>query len=151
MAISREQVIEMLQASYGMELETVTNYLAYSINLDGVRAEEIKKSLAADVTEEITHAQQLGHRIKQLGGLVPGSGGLKLGAQGQPSTKTTDVVGCIRNVIKAEEDACTQYKKIILATEGEDYVTQDLCIRLLAAEEEHLIQFKGFLKEYTEA
>jgi hypothetical protein len=28
-------------------------------------------------------------------------------------------------------------------------VTQDLCIRLLADEEEHLVQFKGFLKEYS--
>ena len=151
MAASREEIIEMLKASYRMELETVTNYLAYSINLDGVRAEEIKKSLATDVAEEIMHAQQLGHRIKQLAGLVPGSGALKLGGQGQPSTTTTDVVGCIRNVIKGEEEACAQYKKIIRATEGDDYVTQDLCVRLLAAEEEHLIQFKGFLKEYTEA
>jgi len=33
--------------------------------------------------------------------------------------------------------------------DGEDYVTQDLCIRLLADEEEHLVQFKGFLKEYA--
>jgi bacterioferritin len=148
---SPEEFIEMLKTAYCMELETVTNYLAYSINLDGVRAEEIKKSLSADVTEEITHAQQVGQRIKQLGGLVPGSGSLKLGGQGQPSAKTTDVVGCIRNVIKAEEDACAQYKKIIRATDGDDYVTQDLAIRLLAAEEEHLIQFKGFLKEYTEA
>ncbi len=150
MAVSPEEVIDMLKTAYRMELETVTNYLAYSINLDGVRAEEIKKSLAVDVTEEIMHAQQVGQRIKQIGGLVPGSGALKLGGQGQPSTKTTDVVGCIRNVIKGEEDACAQYKKIIRATEGEDYVTQDLCVRLLASEEEHLIQFKGFLKEYTE-
>ena len=44
MAASREETIEMLKTSYRMELETVTNYLAYSINLDGVRAEEIKKS-----------------------------------------------------------------------------------------------------------
>jgi len=150
MPASRDEIIDMLKTSYSMELDTAANYLAFSINLDGVRAEEIKKSLAADVTEEIGHAQQLGQRIKQLGGLVPGSGSLKLGQQTQPSTKTTDVVGCIRGVIAAEEAACTQYKKIIRATEGEDYVTQDLCINLLAAEEEHLIQFKGFLKEYTE-
>jgi bacterioferritin len=151
MPASREEVIDMLKTAYGMEVETVTNYLAYSINLDGVRAEEIKKSLAADVTEEITHAQQVGQRIKQLGGLVPGSGSLKLGHQAQPSAKTTDVVGCIRGVIQAEEEACAQYKKIIRATEGEDYVTQDLCIQLLSAEEEHLVLFKGFLKEYAEA
>ncbi len=41
----------MLTEAYWMELETVTNYLANSVDLDGVRAEEIKKSLAADITE----------------------------------------------------------------------------------------------------
>ncbi len=144
------QVIEMLQAAYCMELETVMNYLANSINLDGVRAEEIKKSLVADITEELGHATQLGNRIKQVGGLVPGSLKVKLGNQKQPGENTTDVVGVIKAVIEAEEAACAQYRKIIKATEGEDYVTQDLCIQLLAAEEEHLILFKGFLKEYTQ-
>lgn len=144
------QVIEMLQAAYSMELETVMNYLANSINLDGVRAEEIKKSLAADITEELGHATQLGNRIKQIGGLVPGSLKVKLGDQTQPTENTTDVIGVIKAVISAEEAACAQYRKIIKATEGDDYVTQDLCITLLAAEEEHLILFKGFLKEYTQ-
>ncbi len=149
MAASREEVVEMLKTAYSMELETVMNYLANSVNLDGVRAEEIKKSLAADVTEELTHAQQLGQRIKQLGGLVPGSTSVKLGSQQQPGNDTTDVVGVIRAVIEAEEAACAHYNKIIKATDGEDYVTQDLCIRLLAAEEEHLVLFRGFLKEYA--
>jgi bacterioferritin len=150
MPAAPEQVIELLKQSYTMELETVINYLAYSINLDGVRAEEIKKSLAADVAAETMHAQQLGARIKQLGGLVPGSLAVKFN-QPQPSTKTTDVVAAIRAVIQMEEAACAQYKRTIRETEGDDYVTQDLCIRLLADEEEHLILFKGFLKEYTEA
>lgn len=145
----RQQTIDMLREAYNMELETVTNYLANSINLDGVRAEEIKKSLAADIPAELAHAQQLGQRIKQLGGLVSGSGALAFGRQRQPSSDTTDVVGVIRAVIEAEEAACAHYNKIIKATEGEDYVTQDLCIRLLADEEEHLILFRGFLKEYA--
>lgn len=147
---SNQEVIEMLKTAYSMELETVMNYLANSINLDGVRAEEIKKSLGADITEELGHATQLGNRIKQLGGLVPGSLKVKLGGQPQPSENTTDMVGVIKAVISAEEAACAQYRKIIKATEGEDYVTQDLCIQLLAAEEQHLVLFKGFLKEYTQ-
>jgi bacterioferritin len=151
MPATREETIEMLKSAYSMEIETVMNYLANSVNLDGVRAEEIKKSLAADVTEELTHAQQLGQRIKQLGGLVPGSLAVKLGAQRQPTANTTDVAGVIEAVIEAEAAACAHYKKIIKATEGEDYVTQDLCIRLLAAEEEHLILFRGFLKEYKQS
>jgi bacterioferritin len=55
----------------------------------------------------------------------------------------------IEGVIAAEEAACAHYKKIIRATDGEDYVTQDLCIRLLADEEAHLILFKGYMKEYS--
>jgi bacterioferritin len=134
-----------------MELETVMNYLANSTNLDGVRAEEIKKSLAVDITEEIGHAQQLAQRIKQLGGMVPGSASIKFGQQIQPPADTTDVVGVIRSVIKAEEDACAQYKSIVRACEGDDYVTQDLAVNLLAAEEEHLVLFRGFLKEYSKS
>ena len=100
MTAPREQVIEMLTTAYSMELGTVMNYLANSINLDGVRAEEIKKSLAADIQEEITHAQQLGQRIKQLGGLIPGSASLEIGQQIQPGDDTTDVVGVIKAVIE---------------------------------------------------
>ena len=32
--------------------------------------------------------------------------------------------------------------------DGIDYVTQDLCVRLLADEETHPTEFNGFLKEY---
>jgi bacterioferritin len=149
MPASPQEITGMLEKAYSMELETVMNYLAHSVNLDGVRAEEIKKSLAGDIPQELGHAQQLAQRIKQLGGFVPGAGSVKLGAQQQPSKDTTDVVYVIRAVIEAEEAACKHYTSIIKATEGEDYVTQDLCITLLADEEGHLVLFRGFLKEYA--
>jgi bacterioferritin len=76
---------------------------------------------------------------------------VKLGNQMQPSKTTTDVVAVIKGVIEAEDAACKQYNKIIRAADGEDYVSQDLCIRILADEEEHLVLFKGFLKEYAQA
>ena len=149
MAATREETIGLLQQAYCMELETVMNYLANGINLDGVRAEEIKKSLLADVQGEIGHAQSLANRIKQLGGLVPGSASVTIGAQQQPPEDTTDVVAVIRGVIEAEENAIQHYRKIVKATDGEDYVTQDLCIQLMGDEEGHLMQFRGFLKEYA--
>ena len=34
----RQQIIDMLTKAYWMELETVTNYLVNSVDLDGVRA-----------------------------------------------------------------------------------------------------------------
>lgn len=145
----RSEIIAELTVAYWMEMETVQNYVANSVNLDGVRAEEIKKSLAADVTAELGHAQNLAKRIHILGGQIPGSNGFKATQQSlQPPADTTDVVSVIRGVIEAEQSAIDQYKKIIKLSDGEDYPTQDLCITLLADEEEHLREFQGFLKEY---
>lgn len=148
MSDKHRDTIEMLQRSYAMELETVINYLAYSINLDGVRAQQIKSSLGDDIAEEIQHAEQLGRRIKQLGGLLPGSATLAISSQTQPPLLTTQVVDVIKGVIAAEEAACEQYQRTIAATHRRDPVTADLCTRLLAEEEEHLVLFRGFLKEY---
>ncbi|GMR25118.1 MAG: hypothetical protein BMS9Abin39_0396 [Ignavibacteria bacterium] len=145
----KKEIIENLIKAYWMEIETVINYISNSINLDGVRAEEIKKSLALDITEEIAHAQTLAKRIKEVGGIVPGSLDLKPGQTYlQPKDDTTDVASVIEGVIEAENGAIEQYNKLIKLSEGVDYVTQDLCIRLLAMEESHRIEFIGFLKEY---
>ena len=145
-----EKVIKELIVSYNMEVETVQNYLCNSINLDGVRAEEIKKSLATDIQEELGHATMLGKRVKVLGGMVPGSMELKPAQKSmQPGEDTTDVVSVIKGVIEAEEGAIAQYQKIIEMTDGVDYVTQDLIIQLKGDEEDHRRQFIGFLKEYT--
>jgi len=145
----KKEIIENLTKSYWMEIETVMNYLSNSVNLDGVRAEEIKKSLSADITEELGHAQALAKRLKELGSTVPGSEHFKA-SQSKLQTRedTTDVVSVIDGVIAAEEGAIEQYNKIIKLCEGVDYVTQDLCIQHLADEESHKIEFVGFSKEY---
>lgn len=146
---SKKEIVKNLTISYWMEIETVMNYIANSINLDGVRAEEIKKSLQVDIAEEIAHAQTLAKRIKEIDGVVPGSMEFKPSqTYMQPPKDTTDVVSVIKGVLKAEEGAIAQYNKIIKLCEGVDYVTQDLVIGLLAQEESHRIEFRGFLKEY---
>ena len=150
MPASKPEIIASLVKAFNMEVETVLNYLANSLDMEGVRAEFVKQALATDIQEELTHAQQLGHRIKQLGGSIPGSQSLKMTQKClQPPTDTTDVVNVIRGVLRAEEEAIAQYRWIAKQTDGEDYVTQDLAITLMAAEEEHRQQFEGYLKEYT--
>ena len=54
----REELIGLLKKAYWMEVETVMSYIANSINPEGVRAEEIKKSLQADITAEIADLGQ---------------------------------------------------------------------------------------------
>ena len=144
-----QDIVSELAVAYGMELETVQNYIANSVHLDGVRSDVIKKALAADVATEVQHAQQLAQRIKTIGGTVPGSLSLKPGQKYlQPPKDTTDVVSVIKGVIKAEEAAMAQYQKIIQLCDGRDYVTQDMVIGILGSEEDHRREFIGFLKEY---
>jgi bacterioferritin len=147
--MKKDQIIKELCRSYAMELETVQNYIAASVNLDGVRSDVVKKALAADVPTELLHAQQLASRIKTIGGTVPGSFLLERGQKYlQPPQDSTDIVAVIKGVIAAEEAAIAQYNKIIKLCEGVDYVTQDLVIEILGGEEDHRREFVGFLKEY---
>ena len=149
MAVTKDQITANLQKAYSMEVETVMNYLANSLDLEGVRAEFIKQALATDIQEELGHAQQLGNRIKQLGGTIPGSLALTFSQKSlQPPKDSTDVLTVIKGVLQAEEEAIAQYNALIKLTDGVDYVTQDLAITLLGQEEAHRQQFEGYLKEY---
>ncbi len=144
----RKEIVKLLTKAYCMELETVANYLANSVHLDGFRAKHIKDSLAADITEELGHAQQLANRIKILDGRVPGSMDLERGQQSlQPPKDPLDIVSVIKGVIEAEEAAINHYQKLIDVTDGVDPVTQDLCTTLKGDEEEHRRQFAGYLAE----
>ena len=146
---NNQDIINELCLAYAMELETVQNYLANSVHLDGVRSEVVKKQLAADIPTELGHAQKLAHRINTMGGRVPGSQALaRTQTFLQPPEERTDVTAVIKGVIHAEEDAITEYKKIVNMCEQRDYVTQELIIQLLGDEEDHRREFAGFLKEY---
>jgi bacterioferritin len=145
----RDQIVEMLRKAYWMEIETVMSYIAGSINPDGVRAQEIIESLEADIQEELGHAQQFAHRIKELYGVVPGS--LDFTAEQsylQPPEHQTDIVHVIKGVIEAETGAIEHYNTIIEATDGVDFVTQDMVIEILHDEEGHRRLFEGYLREY---
>ena len=145
----REQIIDLLKKAYWMEIETVTSYIANSINPDGVRAQEITESLQQDITEELGHAQQFARRIKELYGVVPGS--LEFAAEQtylQPPEHQTDIVHVIKGVIEAETGAIEHYNAVIEFTDGVDFVTQDMVIAILHDEEGHRRLFEGYLREY---
>jgi bacterioferritin len=144
----REQILELITKAYWMEIETVMSYVANSVNPDGLRAPEIVEALEEDIQEELGHAQRFAQRIKELYGVVPGS--LDFQAEQsylQPPDRQTDIVHVIRGVIEAETGAIAHYNRIIEATDGVDWVTQDMVIDILRDEEGHRRLFEGFLRE----
>jgi bacterioferritin len=148
-AEKREEIIALLTKAYWMEIETVMSYITNSVNPDGVRAQEIIEALEADIEEELGHARQFAQRIKELYGVVPGSMEFKPEQKFlQPPENQTDIVHVIKGVIEAETGAIEHYVNIIEATDGVDWVTQDLVIGILHDEEGHRRLFEGFLREF---
>ena len=147
-AEKRKEILELLEKAYWMEIESVMSYIANSTNPDGVRAQEIREALEEDIQEELGYAQRFAQRIKELYGVVPGS--LDFQAEQsylQPPDRQTDIVHVIRGVIEAETGAIAHYNRIIEATDGVDWVTQDMVIDILRDEEGHRRLFEGFLRE----
>lgn len=140
-------IIPLLVKAYASELETVQNYLANSVWLDGLRAQEVVEALSGDVTDELGHAQRLAHRLKQLGACPPGSLALVRNQKAlQPAADSTDLRHVVAGALTAERDAIATYQEIIAACEGTDPVTADLAVQILADEEKHRCLFEGFLK-----
>jgi bacterioferritin len=148
--MSSDRVIDLLRKGYSDEIETVMNYQTNAIILDGVRAEEIKESLQQDIQEELAHAEQLGQRLKQLGARPPSSMEFTARQESlQPPDDSTEVVAVIDGVLDAEEDAIATYRDLVNAAEdADDPVTEDLAVTILADEEAHRTEFRGFKKEY---
>jgi bacterioferritin len=141
-----KEIIVELKRSYAIELETLQNYLANSIDLEGTDAEGVRKSLEEEVALKLKHARRLAKRINALGARLPGSLELPRDQQVlQPPLDGADVMAVINGVISATEVSISQYHKILTLSEGFDFVTQDLVIDLLSDEREHRRMFLGFL------
>ena len=148
-AEKRAEILELLERAYWMEMETVMSYVANAAALDGIRAEEIAEALEEDVDAELGHARQFAARIKELYGTPPGSQAFTAEQSYlQPPEDATDVVTVIRGVIEAEAGAIAHYNRIIEATDGVDWGTQDMVIEILRDEEGHLRQFERYLREF---
>jgi bacterioferritin len=145
----RLRLLDLLTTAYWLEIESVINYVATSVNPDGVRAREVVEHIEREIADELGHAQQLAQRIKELYGVVPGSMDFEA-VQGslQPPSDQTDIVHVIRGVIEAETHAIELYDEIIAFSEAFDLVTQDMVISIKRDEERHLRLFQGFLREY---
>ncbi|SFC53916.1 bacterioferritin [Halobiforma haloterrestris] len=148
--MTTDEITDLLTEAYLDELETVMNYLSNAIVLDGIHAEEVKASLEEDIQEELDHARMIGERLKQLDESPPGSESFDAQQSNlQPPADTTDVRSVIDGVLEAEEDAIETYRSLAAAADdANDPVTEDVAVTLLADEEAHRTEFRGFRKEF---
>ena len=143
------QIIELLQAAYIAELQTVEDYLANSVWLDGPGSRPVAESLDAYIAQELAHAKKIAIRLKELGMRSPDS--IRREAQRiLPLHDETDPMIAVEGVLEAERNAISRYEKLIEVCEGKDLTTQDLIIEILADEEKHRKVFEDFFNLLNE-
>lgn len=146
-----KEIIAELKRSYAGEFETLQNYVAQAVDLDETRPEMVRTSLEASIPQKLRNVRRLALRINLLGARVPGSLELPR-AQNylQPATEKPDVLAVIHGVLRASEAAIARYETIIALTEGNDYLTQDLVIDLMAEERDRHQLFARLLENMSE-
>lgn len=142
-------IIELLEAAYIAELQTVEDYLANSVWLNGPGSRQVAESLDVYIAQELAHAKTIAIRLKELGVHSPDS--FRREAQRiLPLHDETDPLIAVEGVLEAERNAIVRYEKLIEACEGKDITTRDLIIAILADEEKHRKVFEDFLNMLNE-
>ena len=143
-----KEIIAALKRAYAGEFETLQNYVAHGVHLQGTVPEVIGTSLEASISQKLKNVRRLARRINVLGGRVPGSLELpRIQDYLQPAAEKADALTVIDGVLRASAAAIAGYETIIALTEGNDYLTQDLVIDLLSHERDLHKLFTSLLRD----
>ncbi|MBZ0090164.1 MAG: ferritin-like domain-containing protein [Thermoanaerobaculia bacterium] len=98
----KQKLIDGLNQDLAGELQAVIMYVNYAAAVTGPHRPMLKQFFAAEVPEELAHAQFLADKIASLGG--------KPTTQPRPVPQTTDPRRMLENVLAAEQQAMADYK-----------------------------------------
>ena len=101
-SVSKQELIENLNEDLAGEFQAVIMYTTYAAAVTGPHRPMLKQFFAAEVPEELAHAQFLADKIASLGGTPT--------TQPRPVALTTDARQMLANVLAAEKQAIADYK-----------------------------------------
>lgn len=130
MAISKEEMVDLLNKDLEQEFAPLIQYVQHAAMMTGAAYGDIQKELLIHATEEHAHAVSLTDQITKLGG-VPGIG------VGERHVSPDPVV-MLEQDLEGEEDAIRRYKaRIRQAEEMQEYGLRRALEDILIVEEEH--------------
>jgi len=100
--MKKQDLIKALNGDLAGELQAVIMYTTYAAAVTGPHRPMLKQFFAAEIPEELAHAQFLADKIASLGG-VPTT-------EPRPVPKAKDAKKMLANVLAAEKQAIADYK-----------------------------------------
>ena len=143
----REQVISVLNEVLATEIVCVLRYKNHYYVATGINAGPVAAEFLQHANEEQVHADQVAHRIAQLGG-TPNFNPAGLATRSHAEYVEGDsLVEMIKEDLVAERIAIETYSEIIRWLGDDDPTTCEMIRGILAMEEEHADDLKGLLEK----
>ncbi|MFT8736963.1 MAG: bacterioferritin [Zymomonas mobilis] len=126
------KIIDHLNRQLTNELTVINQYFLHARSLEHWGVSVLARKEAEESIEERTHADALIARIFYLGGLP----NLQ---RYEPITASEDVPAVLKTDLRLEKKAVSDLKEAIIYAEStQDFVSRDLFVKILLAEEAHI-------------
>jgi len=141
----RVGIIELLNDALATELVCVLRYKRHHFTADGMASSKIAQEFMTHAGEEAAHADRLARRIVQLGG-EPDFSPDSLSARSHAAyDDSRDLRDMIKANLVAERVAIEAYSQMIGLIDAKDPTTRRLLEDILADEQDHAEELKGWL------
>jgi bacterioferritin len=133
----REAVVRILNEALATEIVCVLRYKRHYYMASGIHAQAVAQEFLEHANEEQGHADQIAHRIVQLGGEPDLNPDGLLTRSHSEYIEGTTLLDMIREDLVAERVAIESYAEIVRYLGENDPTSRRLMEEILAKEEEH--------------
>ena len=133
----RQAVIKILNEALATEIVCVLRYKRHHYMASGIHAQAVAEEFLEHANEEQGHADQIAHRIVQLGGEPDLNPDGLLTRSHSEYVEGTTLLDMIREDLVAERVAIESYGEIVRYLGEDDPTSRRLMEEILAKEEEH--------------
>jgi bacterioferritin len=147
----RETVIRILNEALATEIVCVLRYKRHYFMADGIHAQAVAAEFLEHANEEQAHADQIAHRITQLGGEPNLSPEGMLTRSHSEYVEGANLLDMIKEDLVAERIAIDSYSEIVRYLGGNDPTTRRLMEEILAKEEEHADDLRTLIETLTKS
>ena len=140
--ISRERLLELLNEDLAPEYQAILTYRTYASAVSGINRQELREFFAAEIPDELAHAEMLADKIVAMGG--------------QPTTVpaavkyTEDPREMLQNALEDEEETVKRY--VARREQAEDAEEYRLAVQfddLISDETKHRDELRLMLRRWS--
>lgn len=141
--VDEQAAIAALDRIFEAELSGVVRYTHYSLMIIGPHRIPLVEFMKAQATESLMHAQQVGEILTGLGGHPSTT------VAGIEETHDHSIQQILKESLDHELRAVDLYRDLLAVVSDRSVFLEEFARSLIATEEEHQLELRKMLRDYT--